>query len=212
MSNIKKYFITGVLIWLPLGATVWVLNLLISTMDKSLLLIPQEYAPEHLLGVDYHIPGIGTILTLFVIFFTGLLTANFVGQKVVQLWEAILHKIPVVKSIYSSVKQVSDTIFSSSGQAFSRAVLVEYPRRDLWTIAFVTGQPGGEVANHLEDHISIYVPTTPNPTSGFFLIVPKKDTIELKMSVDSALKYIISMGVVVPAESVQKAKNQGELK
>jgi uncharacterized membrane protein len=193
----KRYFITGLLIWVPLGLTAWVLKFLIGTMDQSLLLLPDSLQPDRLLGMD--IPGIGTVLTLLVVFITGLLTANIIGQKLVSFWEGVLWRIPVVKSIYWGIKQVSDTIFSSQGEAFRKALLVQYPREGSWTIAFMTGQPGGDVINHLEgEYISVYVPTTPNPTSGFFLMMPKSDVIELDMSVDEALKYIISMGVVPP--------------
>lgn len=196
----KRYFITGLLIWVPLGLTAWVLKFLIGTMDQSLLLLPDSLQPDRLLGMD--IPGIGTVLTLLVVFITGLLTANIIGQKLVSFWEGVLWRIPVVKSIYWGIKQVSDTIFSSQGEAFRKALLVQYPREGSWTIAFMTGQPGGDVINHLEgEYISVYVPTTPNPTSGFFLMMPKSDVIELDMSVDEALKYIISMGVVPPNES-----------
>ncbi|WP_050461620.1 DUF502 domain-containing protein [Herbaspirillum autotrophicum] len=199
----RKYFITGLLILVPLAITVWVLNLIIGTMDQSLLLLPESWRPEALVG--FHIPGLGTILTLLIIFLTGLATRNFIGRQVVSLWEGLLTRIPVVKSIYSSVKQVSDTLFSSSGNAFRKAVLVQYPRQGSWTIAFLTGVPGGEVRNHLQgDYISLYVPTTPNPTSGFFLMVPRADTIELDMSVDEALKYIVSMGVVAPEMAADK--------
>jgi uncharacterized membrane protein len=194
MSMMKRYFITGLLIWAPLGITIWVLKFLFDTLD----LLPTEYRPDHLLGI--HIPGFGAILTLFVIFITGVLATNILGQRILVIWEALLARIPVVKSIYSSVKQVSDTLFSSSGQAFRKAILVEYPRKGSWTIAFLTGKPSGEVAGHLPgDFISVYVPTTPNPTSGFFLMVPKNETVELNMSVDMALKYVISMGVVAPS-------------
>lgn len=193
----RKYFITGLLILVPLAITLWVLNLIIGTMDQSLLLLPEEWRPKALFG--FNIPGLGTILTLLIVFLTGLATRNFIGKQVVQGWELLLNRIPVVRSIYSSVKQVSDTLFSSSGNAFRKAVLVEYPRQGAWTIAFMTGVPGGDVRNHLVgDYISIYVPTTPNPTSGFFLMVPKADVIELDMNVDEALKYIVSMGVVSP--------------
>ncbi len=193
----KRYFITGLLIWVPLGMTAWVLKFLIGTMDQSLLLLPDNLQPERLLGMD--IPGIGTILTLLVVFITGLLTANIIGQKLVSFWEGVLWRIPVVKSIYWGIKQVSDTLFSSQGVAFRKALLVQYPREGSWTIAFMTGQPGGDVINHLKgEYISVYVPTTPNPTSGFFLMMPKSDVIELDMNVDTALKYIISMGVVSP--------------
>ncbi len=193
----KRYFITGLLIWVPLGMTAWVLKFLIDTMDQSLLLLPDSLQPERLLGMN--IPGIGTILTLLVVFITGLLTANIIGQKLVSFWEGVLWRIPVVKSIYWGIKQVSDTLFSSQGVAFRKALLVQYPREGSWTIAFMTGQPGGDVINHLKgEYISVYVPTTPNPTSGFFLMMPKSDVIELDMNVDTALKYIISMGVVSP--------------
>jgi uncharacterized membrane protein len=193
----RKYFITGLLVLVPLAITLWVLNLIIGTMDQSLLLLPERWRPETLIG--FSIPGLGSILTLLIIFLTGVATRNFVGRQVVALWEAVLKRIPVVSSIYSSVKQVSDTLFSSSGNAFRKAVLVQYPRQGSWTIAFVTGTPGGDVRNHLQgDFVSIYVPTTPNPTSGFFLMVPRADTIELNMNVDEALKYIVSMGVVAP--------------
>ncbi|MEO6921516.1 MAG: DUF502 domain-containing protein [Collimonas sp.] len=195
----RKYFITGLLVLVPLAITLWVLNLIIGTMDQSLLLLPEQWRPKVLLGHD--IPGLGTILTLLVIFLTGLATRNFIGRQIVQVWEAVLTRIPVVSSIYSSVKQVSDTLFSSSGNAFRKALLVQYPRQGSWTIAFLTGIPGGDVKNHLVgDYVSVYVPTTPNPTSGFFLMLPREDTIELDMSVDEALKYIVSMGVVAPEQ------------
>lgn len=193
----KKYFITGLLIWVPLAITVWVLHLIVSTMDQTILLLPSAIRPERLFG--FNVPGMGVILTLFVVFLTGLVTANIIGQRLLRFWEGVLSRIPVVKSVYYSVKQVSDTLFSSSGEAFRKALLVQYPRSGTWTIAFMTGQPGGDVANHLQgEYVSVYVPTTPNPTSGFFLMLPRTDVIELDMSVDEALKYIISMGVVAP--------------
>jgi uncharacterized membrane protein len=185
------------LILVPLVITLWVLSLIVGTMDKSLLLLPVAWRPEALFG--FEIPGLGTILTLLIIFLTGLATRNFIGKRVIGLWEAILRRIPIFNTIYSSVKQVSDTLFSSSGNAFRKALLVQYPRQGSWTIAFQTGVPGGDVRNHLVgDYVSLYVPTTPNPTSGFFLMVPRAETIELDMSVDEALKYIVSMGVVTP--------------
>ncbi len=205
----RKYFITGLLILVPLAITLWVLHAVISTMDQSLLLLPEQWRPEQLVG--FKILGLGTILTLVIVFVTGLLAQNFVGNMVVGAWEALLQRIPIVSSIYSSVKQVSDTLFSSTGNAFSKALLVQYPREGAWTIAFLTGIPGGDVANHLVgDYISIYVPTTPNPTSGFFLMVPRADTIELDMSVDAALKYVVSMGVVAPDQI--PAENKETLK
>jgi uncharacterized membrane protein len=198
----RKYFITGLLILVPLAITAWVLNLVISTMDQSLLFVPERWQPRTLIGFD--IPGLGTLLTVVIVFVTGLLTNNLVGNYVVKLWEKLLTRIPVVSSLYSSVKQVSDTLFSSSGNAFRKAVLIPYPHQNSWTIAFLTGAPGGDVKNHLVgDYVSVYVPTTPNPTSGFFLMLAKKDVVELDMSVDAALKYIVSMGVVAPEDVPQ---------
>jgi len=193
----KRYFITGLLVLVPLVITVWVLKTLIGILDQSLLLLPPAWRPDTLLGVD--IPGFGVFLTLFIVLFTGLVAANILGKRLVVVWEAMLGHVPVVKSIYASVKQVSDTLFSDSGNAFRKALLVQYPREGSWTIAFQTGTPGGDVANHLKgDYVSVYVPTTPNPTSGFFLMMPASEVVELDMSVDEALKYIISMGVVSP--------------
>ena len=194
---IKRYFITGLLIWVPLVITGWVLSFIVSTLDQSLRLLPEAIHPQTLFG--FAIPGAGALLTLVMILLTGLLAANFIGQKLVVWWEMLLARIPVVNSVYNSVKQVSDTLFSSNGNAFRKALLVQYPREGSWTIAFLTGKPGGDVVNHLVgDYVSVYVPTTPNPTSGFFLMMPKRDVVELDMTVDEALKYIISMGVVAP--------------
>jgi len=193
----KRYLVTGLLVLVPLVITIWVLKSLIGIMDQSLFLLPVSWRPETLMG--FYIPGIGALLTLLIVLVTGIIATNFFGKRIILFWEAMLARVPVVKSIYYSVKQVSDTLFSDSGQAFRQALLVEYPRKGSWTIAFQTGHPGGDVANHLDsDYISIYVPTTPNPTSGFFLMMHKDEVIELDMSVDDALKYIISMGVVTP--------------
>jgi len=194
---VRKYLITGLLIWIPLVITIWVLKLIVDTLDQSLLLLPDEWRTESFLGI--HVPGLGVILTLVIVFVTGVFATNFFGARLVQLWHEILHRIPVVNSIYSSVKQISDTLFSSTGQAFRKALLVQWPREGMWTIAFLTGAPGGDVVNHLPgDYVSVYVPTTPNPTGGYFVMVPRQDVIELNMSVDAALKYVISMGVVSP--------------
>jgi uncharacterized membrane protein len=194
---VKKYFITGLLIWIPLAITIWVLKLVVDVLDQSLLLLPAALQTERWLGI--HIPGLGAILTVLIVFLTGVFATNFFGAQLVELWHEILHRIPVVNSIYSSVKQISDTLFSSSGQAFRKALLVQWPREGMWTIAFLTGTPGGGVAEHLPaETIAVYVPTTPNPTGGYFIIVERRHVIELEMSVDQALKYIISMGVVPP--------------
>jgi len=194
---VKKYLITGLLIWIPLVITLWVLKLIVDVLDQSLLLLPVAWQTENWLGV--HIPGLGAILTVFIVFVSGVFATNFFGARLVVLWHEILHSIPVVNSIYSSVKQISDTLFSSSGQAFRKALLVQWPREGMWTIAFQTGTPGGGVASHLPpDCIAVYVPTTPNPTGGYFVIVARENVVELDMSVDQALKYVISMGVAPP--------------
>ncbi|MBK6971516.1 MAG: DUF502 domain-containing protein [Sterolibacteriaceae bacterium] len=193
----KRYFVAGLLIWIPIVITIWVLAWIVGTLDQTLLLLPYSMRPAQLLG--FHVPGLGVILSVVVVLLTGVVAANMIGQRLVRYWDGLLSRIPVVKSIYYSVKQVSDTLFSSNGQAFRKALLVQYPRANCWTIAFLTGQPGGDAARSLSDHVSVYVPTTPNPTSGFFLMLPRSDVIELDMSVDEALKYIVSMGVVAPS-------------
>jgi len=195
--SIKRYLITGLLIWVPLVITLWVLDLLVGIMDQTLLLLPRQWQTEAWLGM--HIPGLGVVLTVLTVFVTGVLAANIIGQQLVKFWEGVLARIPVVNSIYTGVKQVSDTLFAPGGQAFRKAVLVQWPGPGMWTIAFLTGKPGGDVANHLKgDYVSVYVPTTPNPTGGYFVMAPRANVIELDMSVDEALKYIISMGVVAP--------------
>jgi len=199
MRIFKRYFITGLLIWIPLVITVWVIALLISTMES---VVPAFLSPQALFG--FSIPGFQVLLVVLVVLLTGLLGANFIGRTLVERWEQLLGRIPLVRSIYNSVKQVSDTVLSPNGQAFREAVLVQYPRHGSWTIAFLTGAPSGEVAEKLGDeHVSVYVPTTPNPTSGFFLMMPRRDVQMLDMSVDAALKYIVSMGVVAPAGPLQ---------
>ena len=196
----KKYIITGLLIWIPLVITLWVLKAIVDLLDQSLLLLPASLHTENWLGV--HIPGLGALLTIVIVFLTGLFATNFFGAQLVEIWHDILHRIPVVNSIYSSVKQISDTLFSSSGQAFRKALLVQWPHQGMWTIAFLTGTPGGGVSRYLpDDCLAVYVPTTPNPTGGYFVIVKRKDVVELDMTVDQALKYIISMGVVPPLEN-----------
>ncbi len=208
-AALKKYFITGLLIWVPLAITAWVLSLIVRSMDQSLLLLPQAIHPEHLLGM--YIPGLGALLTLLVVFLTGLVTTNIVGQKLVRFWEGALARIPVVKSIYYSVKQVSDTLFSGSGVAFRKVLLVRYPHPEAWSVAFQTGHPARDVADMLPDeHVGVFIPTTPSPVNGFFFFVRKKDVIELDMNVDEALKYIVSMGVVAPPmrNPLGRAQNQ----
>ena len=195
----RKTFITGLLALIPLVITAWVLYLVVETMDRSLLLLPHSWRPDAWLG--FHVYGAGVILTIIVIFVVGLLVQNVIGEYLVRLWESLLKRIPVVGSLYFGVKRVSDTLFSPTGNAFRQAVMVQYPKNGSWVIAFVTGTPEGEVQKHLDgDYLSIYVPTTPNPTSGFFLMMPRSDVVMLDMSVDGALKYIISMGVLAPSE------------
>jgi uncharacterized membrane protein len=197
MAKIRKWLFSGLLVLAPLIITVWVLEWLVSTLDKTLRILPRAWQPDELFGL--HIPGFGVIFALFVVLVIGALASNFVGNKLVNWWHAMLHRIPVVRSIYSGVKQVSDTLFSEKGNAFRQALLVKWPHEGMWTIAFLTGAPGGDLANHLTgDYLSVYVPTTPNPTGGYFIMVRKSDCIELAMSVDEALTYVISMGVIVP--------------
>lgn len=193
----KKYLITGLLVWVPLIITVWVLKAIVNTLDQSLLLLPQAWQPSNLIG--FKLWGLGTLITVLAVVLTGMATSNFLGQRLVRTWEGVLNRIPVVRQIYSSVKQVSDTVLGPGGQAFRKALLVQYPHTGSWTIAFQTGTPSGELAPLLpEEAVSVYVPTTPNPTSGFFLMMDRKDVVELEMTVDEALKYIISMGSVAP--------------
>jgi uncharacterized membrane protein len=210
---VKKYAIAGLLVWLPLAITVWVLLWLVGLMDGIfiwMLSIVQAVLPagvDHALSRLRQMPGLGVVVTLTAMMLTGMLATNIFGQWWVSQWDKLLNRIPIVKSIYSSVKQVSDTLFASNGNAFREAVLVQYPHADSWTIAFVTGKPGGEVAERLRtEHVSLYVPTTPNPTSGFFLMMPRARVHSLGMTVDEALKYIISMGVVAPPAVARRSE------
>ena len=197
MAALRRWLFAGLLVLAPLGITLWVLQWIIGTLDQTLLILPDAWQPDRLLG--HRIPGLGVLLALAIVLGVGAITSNIVGRKLVGWSDAVLHRIPVVRSIYSSVKQVSDTLFSPSGNAFRTAVLIQWPRPGMWTIALITGTPGGDVANHLQDDfVSVYVPTTPNPTSGYFMLLPRRDCIELRMSVDEALRYVISMGVVLP--------------
>ena len=197
VKSLKKYFITGLLIWIPLAITVWVLTAIIGTMDQSLRLLPEGIHPINLLG--FNIPGTGALLTLLVILLTGVVTANIIGQRLVRFWEGLLARIPIVKSIYYSVKQVSDTLFSGNGEAFRKVLLVRYPHPQAWSVAFQTGTPAARIREVLpEEHVSVFIPTAPSPVNGFFFFVKKSETIELDISIDDALKYIVSMGVVPP--------------
>lgn len=202
MSALRKWLFAGLLVVLPLAITVWVLQWILGTLDQTLLILPVAWHPDRVFG--FHVPGLGVLLAVGILLLVGAITSNFIGRRLVAWGDRLLNRIPVVRSIYSGVKQVSDTLFSENGNAFRTAVLVQWPREGVWTIGFVTGTPGGDVPNHLEgEYLSVYVPTTPNPTGGYFVMLPKKECIELRMSVDEALSYVISMGVVVPPTRAQ---------
>ena len=190
----KRYLIAGLLIWVPLVITLWVLSLLVNMMDQTLLLLPPSWRTEGFLGV--HVPGLGVVLTLAVVFATGIFAANIIGQRLVRFWERLLARIPVVNSLYSGVKQVSDTLFSGNGHAFRKVLLVRYPHPQSWSLAFQTNVPP-EVAEQLPgDYVAVFIPTTPSPVNGFYFYVRREDVVETDLSVETALKYIVSMGVV----------------
>lgn len=203
----KKYFVTGLLIWVPLVATAWVLALLINTLDKSLLLLPVAYRPDTLIG--WHVPGLGAIATLLIILLTGVLTANYFGRQLLVVWEKILARIPVVKSIYTSVKQVSDTLFSGSGEAFRKVLLVRYPHPEAWSIAFQTNVPISVIDKLGTEYVAVFIPTTPSPVNGFYFFVKKSDALELNINVDQALKFIISMGVATHDKPTRRPEIAG---
>ena len=197
MKQLRRYLVAGLLVWIPLGVTIFILKILIGLMDNSLRLIPEAYRPETLLG--FAIPGLGTILTVLIVLITGLLAANLVGRTMVGLWESALERIPVVRSVYSATKNFAEIVFSDSSQSFKKVLLIEYPRKGVYSLAFQTATSLGEVQGRTgEPVVCAFVPTTPNPTSGYIIIVPRKDVIELDMEIDEALKMIISLGVVIP--------------
>ncbi|QCU90398.1 DUF502 domain-containing protein [Thiomicrorhabdus sediminis] len=198
MAFLKRYLIAGLLVWLPLGVTFAVIKFLVDLFDQTLLLIPEHYRPEYYLGVD--IPGFGLLLSVLLVLVTGVIVANFLGTRLVAMWESLLSRIPLVRSIYNAVKQIAEAVFGSGDQTFEKVYLIEYPRKDLWTLAFQTSTSRGEAQTKtgLEDVVNLFVPTTPNPTSGFFIMASRNEIIELNLSVDAALKMLISGGVVVP--------------
>lgn len=197
MRFLRRYLVAGLLVWVPLGITLLVVRLLVNWLDGTLLLLPERYQPAHLLG--FNIPGLGVVLSVLIVFVTGVLAANLFGRSLVSLWERMLARIPLVRSIYSGAKQLAETLFSEAGQSFRKVVLVEFPRRGLWSLAFQTGTDVGEAQRKTgRDVINIYVPTTPNPTGGYFVMVPREDVVELEMTVDDGLKMLMSMGAVVP--------------
>lgn len=195
-SHLKRHFLTGLLILVPLGITVWVITALVGFMDQTLLLLPEHWRPEHVLG--FRIPGLGVLLTIGVVLLTGILAGNLLGQRMVRIWEGMLNRIPVVKSIYGSVKQVSDTLLSGNGHAFRKVLLVRYPHPEAWSLAFQTNVPS-EVQGQLGDEwLAVFIPTAPSPVNGFYFYVRRSETVEMDIPIDMALKYIVSMGVVAP--------------
>lgn len=201
MSSLRRYFISGLLVWLPIWITILALKFLFDILGATLTLLPARYQPDALFGV--HIPGIGVIITLAVILLTGVIVGNFVGKQFVTWGDSLIVRIPLVRTIYTGVKQVLHTLFTPGGQSFRKVLLVEYPRAGMWSLAFQTGDGTPEVAKALNEEamVSIFIPTTPNPTSGFLMMVPRKNVIEMNMSVDQALKFVISLGVVQPGMS-----------
>ena len=199
MKRLRRYLIAGILLWLPLGVTIFLVRFLMTQVDKSIAWVPEAYQPGTLLGVN--IPGLwGLLFAIMVLLTTGMLAANFLGRSVVGLWESALERIPIVRSIYSATKNFAEIVFSDTNQSFKKVLLIEYPRKGLYGLAFQTATDLGEVqARTGSEVVCTFVPTTPNPTSGFIIIVPKEDVIELDMEVDEALKMIISLGVVVPS-------------
>ena len=198
MKNFRRYLIAGLLVWLPIGVTVFLVRIMIGLMDRSLLLLPSQFRPENVIG--FGIPGLGFLLTIIVLLLTGVLAANFVGKSMVSFGESLLDRIPFVRSIYSATKNFAEIVFSGSGQSFKKVLLIEYPRKGIYSLAFQTSSELGEVQERVgEDLVCTFVPTTPNPTSGYIIVLPKKDIIELDMEVEQALKMIMSLGVVVPS-------------
>jgi len=210
LSVLKRYLIAGLLVWLPLGVTIAALIFLINLFDKSLLLLPEHWRPEYWLG--FKIPGFGIIVSLTLILVTGMLVANFLGNRLMRLWENFLERIPLVRGIYSAVKQLTEAVLGTGDQSFQKVFLLEYPRRGLWTLGFQTSTTRGEAQckSGMEDVVNLFVPTTPNPTSGFFIMADRKDIIELEMGVDEALKMVISGGVVVPPVACEQQNQQQE--
>lgn len=207
MKRLRRYIVAGILVWLPIGVTIFLLRILIGLLDRTMVLIPQKYQPEEYLG--FAIPGLGIVLTIIVLLVTGVVATNIVGRSMVNMWESALHRIPVVRSVYSAAKNFAEIVFSDSSQSFKKVLLIEYPRKGLYSLAFQTSSELGEVQGRTgEDVVCTFVPTTPNPTSGFIIVVPRRDVIELDMDIDEALKMVISLGVVVPT---WRQRDLGEL-
>jgi uncharacterized membrane protein len=195
---LRRYLIAGLLVWLPIIATVLVVRFILDLMDQTLLLLPRSVRPEVLLGV--HIPGFGAVLAVLLLLATGLLVTNIIGRSLVRVWEDVLNRIPFVRAVYGGVKSFSTTILSNSGNSFKKVLLIEYPRAGLWSIGFQTAADVRlSSAQGAEPQVCVFIPTTPNPTSGFIVLVPRSQTIELELSVDAAMKMIVTLGVVMPA-------------
>jgi len=210
MATLRKYIIAGLLVWLPFAATIVIVKFLIDLMDKTVLLLPPEWQPANLLG--FSIPGFGVIIALSILLLTGMLAANLFGRRFVEMWEKILNRIPLVRSIYSSVKQISSTIFDPSGKSFRKVVLLEYPRKGLWSIGFLTNDTMGDELCSVDDTlVSVFIPTTPNPTSGFIIMTRKDEITELNMNVEEAFKFVISMGVIIPDNGTLEELKQNKV-
>ena len=207
MTRLRRYFISGLLVWLPIWITILAIKFLVDILDSTINLLPHSYRPDTFIG--FHIPGVGVVITVLVIFLTGVVVANYMGKRLVIMGDAMIARIPIVSSIYKGVKQVTVTLFSPGGQSFRKVLLVEYPRAGMWSLAFQTGDGALEISKNLNDEpmVSLFIPTTPNPTSGFLMLLPRKDVIELDMSVDQALKFVISLGVIQPiSKDVKETK------
>lgn len=205
MSPARRYFISGLLVWVPIWVTILAIKFLVDILSYTLLLLPKEYQPDALIG--FHIPGIGVVITLLIIFLTGIFAANLLGRRLVEMGDSLIARIPIVRTIYMGVKQIVQTLLTPNGQSFRKVFLIEYPRVGAWTIAFQTGDATQQVTQKFNEEpmLNVYVPTTPNPTSGFLLMIPRKDAIELDMTVDQALKFVISLGVVQPNNNLEEA-------
>jgi uncharacterized membrane protein len=210
MGTLRKYIIAGLLVWLPFAATVVIIKLVVDLLDKIILLLPPEWQPETVLG--FSIPGFGIILAISILLITGMLAANLFGRRLVTFWESILNRIPLVRSIYNSVKQISTTLFDSNGKSFRKVVMLQYPKDGIWSIGFLTNERvNTELDNINKDLVAVFVPTTPNPTSGFIVLAPRNDITELDMTIEEGFKFIISMGVITPEGTISTEINRNKV-
>ncbi|MEX2524417.1 MAG: DUF502 domain-containing protein [Gammaproteobacteria bacterium] len=210
MTTLRKYLIAGLLVWLPLAATVFIIRMVIGLLDRTMLLLPPEYRPEALIG--FSIPGMGLVLSIIILIVTGMLAANLIGRRLVESWESILGRIPLVRSIYNAFKQISSTLLDSTGKSFRKVVLVEYPKEGIWSLGFLTNEHVEvDTAALTGNMTAVFIPTTPNPTSGFLVIMAKDTIQELDMSVEEGFKFIISVGVIIPDEHIKALQNSGKV-